>query len=67
MRLVSFKTNHTVLINNCITILADRLSINPQRIRDHAFAQAVLSAFWSLEDLGSGWDSALELATLLKA
>ncbi len=53
------------LINICIDLFAKRLSIDAERIRLHAFAQAVLSAFWSIEDTGSGYEHALAVAQLL--
>jgi streptomycin 6-kinase len=41
------------LVERRIDIYAERLNLNPQRILAWAFAQAVLSAIWSVEDHGS--------------
>lgn len=38
------------LMDRRIDILADRLKSDPQRVRAYGFAQAVLSAWWSIED-----------------
>jgi streptomycin 6-kinase len=45
--------------------LAERLGFERQRIRDWGLAQAVLSAWWSIEDEGSGWEPALACAEAL--
>jgi streptomycin 6-kinase len=45
--------------------LAERFSFERTRIRDWGLAQAVLSAWWSIEDEGSGWEPALFCAEVL--
>jgi streptomycin 6-kinase len=45
--------------------LAERLGFERYRIRDWGLAQAVLSAWWSIEDEGSGWEPALFCAEAL--
>ena len=53
------------LLDHCIAIFAETLDLDRQRIRQHAIAQAVLSAFWSLEDTGNGWKQAMHVAEML--
>lgn len=50
-----------------IHILADELVLDPVRIRDWGLAQAVLSAWWSYEDHGRGWEKAIICAEHLAA
>jgi streptomycin 6-kinase len=45
--------------------LAERLGFPRNRIRDWGLAQAVLSAWWSIEDEGDGWEPALFCAEAL--
>jgi streptomycin 6-kinase len=45
--------------------LAEALEVDRARIRGWAIAQAVLSAWWSLEDHGHGWEPAIATAELL--
>jgi streptomycin 6-kinase len=45
--------------------LAERLGFPRDRTRDWGLAQAVLSAWWSIEDEGSGWEPALFCAEVL--
>jgi streptomycin 6-kinase len=47
--------------------LAEELSFDRKRLRAWAIAQAVLSAWWSLEDHGHGWESGIAFAELLSA
>ncbi|MCW3100468.1 MAG: aminoglycoside/hydroxyurea antibiotic resistance kinase, partial [Chthonomonadaceae bacterium] len=47
--------------------LAEELSIERARIRGWAVAQAVLSAWWCLEDDSDCWESAIVTAELLAA
>jgi streptomycin 6-kinase len=44
------------------SILAEVLEIDRKRILAWSFAQAVLSAWWSIEDQGHGWEGAIEVA-----
>lgn len=46
--------------------LAEELDIDRQRIVGWGLAQAVLSAWWSFEDHGHGWDWAINCARLLE-
>lgn len=50
-----------------IAQLADELGFDRQRIAGWGFAQAVLSAWWDLEDHGAGWEPALAVAEMLRA
>jgi streptomycin 6-kinase len=47
--------------------LAEALGIDRARIRGWGLAQAVLSAWWSVEDHGHGWEGAIACAELLAA
>ena len=47
--------------------LADALEIDRARVRGWAVAQAVLSAWWCLEDESDCWESAVAVAELLSA
>ncbi len=49
-----------------INLFSDILGLDKSRIAGWGFAQAILSAIWSLEDHGSGWDSALIIAEVLR-
>ena len=49
-----------------VAIFSDTLQADRQRVAGWAFAQAVLSAIWSLEDHGSGWEAAIALAQFLR-
>ncbi len=49
-----------------IDIFSEQLHIEKQRIIRWAFAQAVLSAWWHVEDNTSGWEWAIALATRLE-
>jgi streptomycin 6-kinase len=49
-----------------IAILAEELGFDRQRLRAWGLAQAVLSAVWSLEDEGYGWEPAIACATILQ-
>ncbi|BDI29861.1 streptomycin 6-kinase [Capsulimonas corticalis] len=46
--------------------LADALGLNPARVKGWAMAQAVLSAWWTVEDGGDYWQSTFDLAHLLR-
>jgi streptomycin 6-kinase len=48
-----------------VDILADELGLDPGRIRDWGVAQAVLSACWTIEDHGHGWEPVIAFAELL--
>lgn len=47
--------------------LADELAFDRARLRGWGVAQAVLSAWWSLEDHGSGWEWSIACAEWLAA
>jgi streptomycin 6-kinase len=48
-----------------IDLLADELGFDRRRIAGWGVAQAVLSAWWSYEDVGSGWEPAMRCAEVL--
>jgi streptomycin 6-kinase len=45
--------------------LSQELGFDKARLRDWSLAQAVLSAWWSYEDHGSGWDVSIAIAESL--
>jgi streptomycin 6-kinase len=45
--------------------LSEELELDPARVRGWAVAQAVLAAFWGLEDSGRVWEEALVFSRLL--
>jgi streptomycin 6-kinase len=47
-----------------VDLLASELGVDRQRILGWSMAQAVLSAWWSYEDHGHGWEEAMALADL---
>ncbi len=53
------------LLARRIDQLAEELNFDRERIRNWGLAQAVLSAWWSVEDHGAGWEPALACAELL--
>ncbi|MCW5852353.1 MAG: phosphotransferase [Anaerolineae bacterium] len=50
-----------------VDLLADLLGFDRQRIIGWGLAQAVLSAWWSIEDEGYGWEGAIRVAAWLAA
>lgn len=54
------------LVARRLDIFAGELSLPRKRLRDWSFAQAVLSALWTIEDGGNGWESTIALAELLE-
>jgi len=57
--------NPRSLFSRRLDIFADQLDLPRQRLRDWTFAQAVLSAWWCIEDgWVSGWKPTIELAEL---
>jgi streptomycin 6-kinase len=50
-----------------IDLLSEELGLDPERVRGWGVAQAVLAAYWGLEDSGSVWEEALAFAELLSA
>lgn len=53
------------ILDRRIGQLADELALDRQRLVDWGLAQAVLSAWWSLEDHGRGWESSMRVAEIL--
>jgi len=45
--------------------ISEELAFDRERLRGWAFAQAVLAAYWGLEDSGRVWDESLAFARLL--
>jgi streptomycin 6-kinase len=48
-----------------IAVLAKHLDLDPQRIARWAFVQAVLSAWWTIEDGGEDWSTTMSAARIL--
>ncbi len=48
-----------------IAILAERLGFECERIRAWGIAHAILSAWWSMEDGGGGWEYSLDCARVI--
>jgi streptomycin 6-kinase len=57
--------NYPQVLARRIAILAEDLELDRQRITGWGVAQAVLSAWWSYEDHGCGWEPAFALAETL--
>lgn len=53
------------LMRRRVDQLADELGFDRERIRSWGMAQAVLSAWWSLEDHDAGWEPAIACAEIL--
>ena len=50
------------VLSRRIDQLAEELGFDRARLRDWSLAQAVLSAWWSYEDHGDGWDVSIAIA-----
>jgi streptomycin 6-kinase len=48
-----------------VEVFAAALGVDRERVRGWGVAQAVLSAWWTIEDNGSGWEPTIECARLL--
>jgi streptomycin 6-kinase len=48
-----------------IDIFAEQLKMDPQRIARWAFVQAVLGAWWTIEDGGVDWGASMSAAGVL--
>jgi streptomycin 6-kinase len=57
----------TRLLTRRLDQLAEELGLERARLHGWSLAQAVLSAWWSFEDHGHGWEPAIALAELLSA
>jgi len=55
------------LIARRLDQFADELAMDRERLRRWALVSAVLSAWWSIEDSGDGWQGAMECAGMLSA
>ena len=54
------------LLERRLDVLAEELGLERARVRAWGLAQAVLAAYWTLEDVGRVWDEALVFARLLE-
>lgn len=55
------------LLARRVALLSEALGLERERVRNWAIAQAVLSAWWSVEDHGHGWEWAMACAEALAA
>jgi streptomycin 6-kinase len=55
------------VLSRRLDTLAAALGLGRARLRGWGLAQAVLSAWWMIEDHGAGWESQIEVARLLAA
>jgi streptomycin 6-kinase len=53
------------LLGRRLDVISDELGLDRARVRAWGLAQAVLSAYWGLEDGGRVWEQALDFARLL--
>lgn len=65
-QLLDFSNPERVL-GRRIALLSERLDLDRTRLRDCGLAQCVLSACWSVEDHGDGWQEAMVIAEHLAA
>lgn len=49
-----------------VSLFSEAMATDQRRIGGWGFAQAVLSAIWSLEDHGAGWEPAIAVAVALR-
>jgi streptomycin 6-kinase len=54
------------ILERRVAAFSELLGIDRQRIAGWGYSQAVLSGIWSLEDHGSGWEGAFEVAHALR-
>ena len=54
------------ILDRRIAIFSEILGFERERIRSWAYAQAVLCAWWALEDNGDGWEDSLTIAGYLQ-
>ncbi len=57
--------NPSKILEHRICLLSEILQFDRKRIRAWAVAQAVLSAWWNIEDQGTGWENSIECASIL--
>ena len=50
-----------------IDVFAAELGLDREKVRHLSVVRAVLSASWSLEDFGAGWEPAIRIAEILAA
>lgn len=53
------------LMSRRLRVLSEELGVDRERLRCWGLARAVLSAWWSIEDHGEGWESAIAHAEVL--
>lgn len=61
---LSYEPNLLEKLDDAVSRFAEAFAIEPQNLRKWAFAQAVLSAWWTFEENGKNWKTDLELANI---
>ncbi len=54
------------ILTTRIQILAEELELDPERIKQWGFVQAVLGAIWRVEEYGTHYEHSIEIAQVLK-
>jgi streptomycin 6-kinase len=60
------RSNPAAVLSRRVDLFSEVLGFDRERIRAWGFAQAVLSAVWTIEDHGYGWENAARYAELLR-
>jgi streptomycin 6-kinase len=58
-------SNPSRILERRLSILSEELGLDRERLRGWAVAQAVLSAWWSVEDNEDGWQPTIAIAKML--
>jgi streptomycin 6-kinase len=58
-------SNPARILERRLSILSEELDLDRERLRGWAMAQAVLSAWWSVEDNEDGWQPTITIAEML--
>jgi len=54
-------------LNSAVRLFSEAFAVEPQDLRRWAFAQMVLSAWWTFEENGKNWQADLDLAEIWEA
>jgi streptomycin 6-kinase len=57
-------SNRKSILRKRIEMFSESCEIEPESLRKWAYAEAVLSAWWTMEDNGAGWEKWLEYAEI---
>lgn len=64
---IAARPNLPRLLSRRVDLLSERLDLDRQRVRGWAIAQAVLSAWWDIDDNTGGWEIPIACAEALAA